>query len=86
MTPLTHTHLQQGLDSVKAGGVDEGGRRWTLAGRESKRGGGGGEEEGREGGGGEERADASYCWNAVATRDRKEEAGGEGGGRGVLFA
>lgn len=43
------------------------------------------EERGREGGGGEERADASYCWNAVATRGRKEEAGGGGRGGGVLF-
>lgn len=40
------------------------------------RGGGGGRR--GEGGGGEDRADASYCWNAVATCGRKGKEGGKG--------
>lgn len=39
-------------------------------------------EEGEEGGG-EDRADASYCWNAVATCGRKGKDGGKEGGGSV---
>lgn len=44
--------------------------------RRARRGGGGRR---GEGGGGEDRADASYCWNAVATCGRKGKEGGRGG-------
>lgn len=59
----TRTHLQQGLDCVTTGGVDEARRRWTLAGWES------------EGGRGVEHVDASYCWNAVATCSSRGKEG-----------